>query len=628
MSRSSHRPRKIANQPATLVRLSIVVFGVAFVLYANTLGHEFVWDDRELIAENPTVSTLDAPTLKRIFTEEFFTTARSGSYYRPLVTLSFHIDHALFGGNPHGFHLVNVVWNAIVCVLVFLFVVLLFRNRSLALATALLFAVHPVHTENVAWIAGRTDLLATLWALVAMTLYVAGRRRHDLSGAVGFGLGSVAAFSLALLAKESVAVVPLILIVLELPPCGELLSPGPQRLPRWIHPTPYFAVLATYVAVRIQVLGTATTAFQDFAARSVHDVALWLAILGGYVVKLLLPIRLSGEWEVLPPQSFADPWVLAGLLSLAAIGTAVIRFRRKPEVVVAAAVFLFGLLPVLNIVPIGEFSAERLLYFPSIGFALALGTLFAPALAMGYRSLRTPGDPAPSMPRSLAGRLRVALVMMLLVFAARTVIRNADWRNDEVFFAATARSSPGVPRAHVNTGDVARRAGRIEEAIAAYKRALVVDPSYLPAVRNLGGMYLTTGRLDMAEPLITRAVEIAPDNPDAWAVFGMLRHRQGNLDEAARHFERALQLNPGQSVARYNLGIVRYRQGRYAAAKRHFTAVAGAGRPFPRAHYYLAAIASESGDTVIARDHARRFLATAPDDDPLRPQAQKIADGL
>jgi Tfp pilus assembly protein PilF len=601
------------------------VFVVAFFLYANTFGHDFVWDDRDLIAENPAVRTLDGETVHRIFTENFWRSSQlGGGYYRPLVSLSYHLHYQIFDGKPGGFHIVNAIWNAGVCALVLAFVYLLFGNIVFALVTALLFAVHPIHTENVAWIAGRTDLLSTLWAMASLVFYVLARKRRN----VWWLAAAVTAFAVSLLAKESSAFLPLVIVLFEWGPFGQLLAPSKRSV---LRPALYFAILGVYLLQRYTVIGLVGSTYDAYAPGALGALALPLSILAGYTLKLVFPLRLSGEYDAPVPDGWADVHVLAGLLILVAIVWSVVRYRRRPDVVLGAGVFLFGLAPVINIIPLGEVSAERFLYFPSLGFALVLGSLFSSALVVKYptwRQLAANGYIAiPKMKPSLAGNLTVLLAVVLIAFAARTVARNGDWKTEEILFAKTAAASPHSARAQLNVGNVARRYGRTEDAIAAYKRSLEIDPDYPNAMSNLAGIYAAQGRIDAALPLVERALEIAPDDVTLLNNLGSIYFERGRFTEAAQQFERVLSLDAQEMIAHFNLGLIRYRARDYDSARSHFERVAGAGAQLDLSYYYLALLEQASGNMATAKRHARTFLSVHKQNDTYRQRAQAIVSG-
>jgi tetratricopeptide (TPR) repeat protein len=572
---------------------AFIVFALSFVLYANTLGHEFVWDDRELILDNPAVRVLDGQTVQKIFLEDFWRMVQpGGGYYRPLVTLSYHVHYKIFNGSPSGFHLVNVVWNAIVCMLVFVFVRMLFRNNVFALITAVIFAVHPIHTENVAWISGRTDLLATLWSLVSLICYVLAKR----CGSFLYLAAGLFSFMLALMAKESSACLPLIIAVLEFGPFKSLLQrrddrkKGRARIPDKPSPAAlllYLAILIVYLLLRRDVIGTSTSTYPGYAPGALGTIGLPLSILAGYVFKLVFPFRLNGEYDAPVPDSFIDPHVLAGLAVLAILIFIFIRYRRRPDLTLGIAVFLLGLGPVSNLVPIGEISAERFLYLPSLGFALILGSLFASALSAKFPAVRQTsfGENNFRFNKSspLPGVLAVVLVAVVAAFAVRTVTRNMDWKTDEILFAKTAEAAPNSYRALLGVGMAHQRHGRTQQAIEAYKKALEIKPDYADALSNLAGIYAQQRNIDEAARLLERALQAAPGSLQLLNNLGSIYFERKQFTEAAKLFERVIAIDPQQYVAQFNLGLIRFEQRNYPAARRHFELVAGKHEMFNQA---------------------------------------------
>jgi tetratricopeptide (TPR) repeat protein len=635
--RQVHSGGTLARWLTTPSRAALVVFVVSIVLYTNTLGHDFAWDDYSLIVDNQAVRTLDAQTLRSIFGEDSWRVAgRGGGYYRPLVTLSYHIQYEVFNGNPSGFHWVNLLWNAVTCVLVFAFINLLFGSVVLGLITALLFAVHPIHTEAVAWISGRTDVLAALWSLVSLSLYVLARRRgnHLLL------LGSLVAFMLAMFAKESAACLPLLILLLEVGPFDALIAsrPGAPQRPgrfRWtrsiVVSALFLGALALYVMFRREVLGTTTSSYEAYAPGALGTVALPLSILAGYLHKVFLPLSLNAEYEAAVPTSFAEWPVIAGAVITALIAWSVWRFRHRPDVVLGIGIFLFGLAPVANVVPIGEVSAERFLYFPSLGIALILGSIFATALAAKYPSLQGLDQSKTGvrwrMSTSVAGNLIPLLAIVLVAAAGRTVARNGDWRDEQTLFAKTVTQESNNPRVHANLAQAAQRSGDLPGATRAYQRSLEINPDYPVALSNLAEIYARQGKYDDALALVQRAIRASPDDPKLVNNLGSLYYQTGEYAKAAQQFETALRLNPDELRAHFNLGLIHLQQGNAATARGHFEAAARGGPDFNIANYHLAVIDYTAGNKASAKQYAQQFLALYRADDDLRRRAEAIARG-
>ncbi len=614
----------------------LIVLLISFALYANTLGHDFVWDDNVLIVENPLIRELNSSAVQDIFAEDFWEIGGSGgSYYRPLVTLSYVTDYKLSDGRPTGFHLANVVWNSLTCAMVFVFVYILFGNITVGLASALLFAAHPVHTEAVAWISGRADIFAAFWSLLALSAYVVARRRRNHL----IMMGSLAAFLLAMFSKESAVCVPFLIALLEVNPLAAIV----KRRSTATEPTdrhgvanpvfsivPFFGVLAFYLFLRYQALGTMTSLHGAFAPGIVGRVTVPLSVFAGYVFKVLLPFKLSAEYDAPIPTSFADTHVLLGVISIAALAWVIWRYRRSPFFVYGIALFAIGIAPVLNIIPIGEVSAERFLYFPSLGPALVFGGILAAALMTQYPALparraHTAGIPQMSPP--LARFLVILCVMILVLFAGTAITRNTDWKDDATLFAKTAAQEPNNPRAYALLGTATLQRGDIDGATRAYKRALALDPNNPNTLSLLAGVYVQQGKYDDALPLLRQALSTLPDDPQLNNNLGSVYLETKQYAKAKQQFMKALSLNPHQLRTHFNLGLTHMELGEADAAREYFVRALQGGPQFNMANYYLAMIEITAGDSLQAKAYAGRFLESYRQSDSYRRTAEAVLRG-
>lgn len=600
-----------------------LVFVVSVLLYLNTIGHDFVWDDITLIVNDESIRTLDFDTLKSVVARGITDVEGRGvPYYRPLVTLSFHIDYALFQHHPSGFHATNILSNAVTCVFAFLFVYALFANVALALSTALLFALHPIHTEAVAWISGRSEILAALWAFVALTLYVLSRRRSNWF----FLYASLTALLFALLSKESAICIPFLILLLETKPFASFLSAHPAdetRLvsSRWIRVMLYFGVLGLYLLMRFAAVGTLTSPHEPHQAGVIGHTALPLAIFAGYVGKVLCPLTLNAEYDAGLPDSWLDPEVVTGLVAVLLIIWVAWRFRHRPLIVLGLAVFLLGLGPVLNVIPIGEVSAERFLYFPSFGATLLMGCLVTRALPQGQRVRKSTSRGGRQGSAAVVG---IVLLAILIAASLRTVVRNRDWRNEQVLFAKTAEQEPDRARVHANIANTARRQGDLGLAVDAYERALEIDPDYTPALVGLADLYVGGGRQEEAINLLERAVRLIPDHAGVSNNLGLLYYESQRYEEAIRLFEHALTVKPDDPKTHFNLGRSLLQRGSFASARSHLEQSAAGETGLVAADYYLAVLEQRAKNLSRAKAHARRFLSRCAADDPRRRHAEAI----
>jgi len=369
--------------------LVFLVVLAAVLPFLNSLSGDFVWDDRTLILQD---YKLQHPKyFSAYFLRDYFEHADEEikyGYYRPLVSLSLMADFSLWGARPFGFHLTNLILHAAVSVLVFLFLDRVFpRQRGVALVSALAFAVHPVHCESVAWISGRTDLIATGLMLASLlALASAPARRWGLALSLLF-------FLLALFAKESALVLPLL--------AGAYLA---VFEPQWARRRAgrllllYGLAAAVYLALRFAVAEVKTGAVAALTPGETVFSSFSTLLL--YFGKILFPVNLSAYITNPPASSLLDPRAVAGAVVLALVVFILVRSWKRGDrpLVYILAFALFSLLPLANIVRIsgpddmGFPAAERFLYAPSIA-------LIAAGVALVSYLLRAPrfrAAPAPA----------------------------------------------------------------------------------------------------------------------------------------------------------------------------------------------------------------------------------------
>ncbi|MBX3023462.1 tetratricopeptide repeat protein [bacterium] len=533
---SDHSPR-----PARRTRWDVIAIAVLALLpYLNAIGGDFVFDDVGVIRDNPVVQREPA---WRVFT----TVYEPGALYRPLTMLSY-VANARIDGGANAFHAVNVALHVLVAVAVYALAARLLGTRGAAWVAAALFAVHPIHTEAVTGIVGRAELLAALCSLLALLALaralaggVASRRWLALS---------VAAFAAGLLCKESVfTTIALVLVV------HWRLAPADGWRRRLAVVLPYALVGAAYLGLRLAVVGALglpappgaldnPLAHVDGATR----LRTALAILWDYLAMLIAPVHLSADYsfsQVPLVASWADPrvWVPVAILGGGAAAALASRTRR-PELLVALALFAIPLSLTANILfPIGTIKAERLLYLPSAGACLAAGWL----LLLPWRT----------RPRTAA----VLIAAVLGLFAARTWVRNQDWRDEGTLYAATVRIAPDSAKAHHNFAVARQRAGAYDEALAHYRQALRIYPDYADAAFGIGHIATLRGDDDAALRWYTATLSLDPDFTKAHLQLGLLYQRHRDFAAAESAFTAGLAKDPDNPLLLVNLAAARLSQG-------------------------------------------------------------------
>jgi Flp pilus assembly protein TadD len=481
--------------------------------------------------------------------------------YRPLTHLSYAIDHALYGDRARGYHATNVALHAGVVLLVHRLARAYRMSAGAALAAALLFAAHPVHCEAVDAIAGRSELLALLFSLVSILLFLRSLRAQGSPGAGrAMRLASAGAQVLACLAKESASVLPGVLAV-HLAAFAPPPRPGGvrARLRGFGALAPSLAALAATLALRSAVLGGFSPQHAPLAG---SDLATRLFTMGSV---FLVYLRLL----VFPDQLQVDAWyqalvgivrrptlgALLGWACLLALAASAARLavrqlrpgapgepaavRERRAAALCAFAILFGfLLPVSHVVDVGVLAGERLLFAPSLGFVLL-------AVLAGERALARVA--APDLRRALAA---AGLALLVPAGLARSALRAAEWRDPARLWLSLERVLPDDARAPSNLATVYLDRGDIPAAEAALARALALEPGSPFARGNLGLLRIAQDRLDEAEAIFSALAAAEPRDVLAWTSLARIEARRGRPDSARRHLERALALDPNFEPAR------------------------------------------------------------------------------
>ncbi len=434
-----------------LLRAAAVAATVA-ALYGATLGHELVWDDRLTAAAATNARRALAPT---------------GAFHRPLVMLSFALDHALWGGAAWGFHLTNLVLHAAVSWTVGALAVALGTGGGAALAASLLFAAHPVQTEAVTYVSGRTDVLCALFVLLALLAWRRARQAAD-----GWAVAAAAAFAAALLSKEAAVLVPLVLLV-----------PGAHPAPDPPRPVLPLAVAGLWIA-----WFAASTPLAPSTSGLAARLPAMAGMLLDYARLLLWPSDLHLERFVAVP-GWSVPAALAAWLGVGVIAAALAALAwRAPGGAVLLALAATAYAPVSGLIPVYRavadrvlFAAEHFLYLPLAGLMPLL------AGAWAVRAALVPGR------RARAGG-PVLVAALLAAWGWVVVDRNRDWRDEKTLFRHTVAFDPPTARVWYNLGNLELAAGEAAEAERLYRAALARAPTDAVVHWNLGIALQRQGR--------------------------------------------------------------------------------------------------------------------------------------
>ena len=582
--------------------IALVAFA-AVAPYAGTLGHGFAFDDVSEVVRNADIQSLS--NLPRLFAGGAWDGAGEGNpIYRPLTSATYALNHALGGLEPAGFHLVNLLLHAGVSLLVLALALRLGLPLAGAAFAAALFAVHPIHVEVVANVAGRKDLLASGFALLALLAHDAALRKGRLYAAL-----PALALAAALFSKESGVAALAFIAAWDLLVARAEWSRHKARAAALY--ASYLAVFALYLWARHAAVGSigVPSAEIPFVENPLAHALLSerlltaVAVLGRGLLLLLAPVSLSPDysWDAIPLiHSALSPAFLASATALAALtALAVASARRQPAVAFAGALWGAALLPASNLLlPVGTIFGERLLYLPSVGFCLALGAGVA------------------ALPFARFYAVASAAACSLVVFlGAQSASHAAVWSDDVSLFAHAVAAQPRSAKAHQLYGEALMEVDRFDEGARELTEAVgaMAGAPEVPAglTIELGVARERQGRAGDAEQLYGDVLRDHPGQPDALWRVGVLRWAAGRRDEAEQLWLSASAAAPADARILSDLGIAAVSRGDVAAAEALWERATRVDPRIAGPWLSLGNLAERRGDLPRARADWHRFLSNA-----------------
>lgn len=571
---------------------------VTFAAFIPVLRAGFVsWDDDKNFTDNPMYRGLGAHQLHWMWT-----TFHMG-HYVPLTWMTLGLDYDLWGMNPAGYHLSNLLLHTASAIMVYFLARRLLdeytvnpagasaasrtSNLTAFLAAsfaALFFAVHPLRVESVAWVTERRDVLSGLFYFSSMLAYLRSRDGHR---GVAWYVASLGLFAAALLAKATAMTLPGVLLLLESYPLHRLggttswTGGAARQVYRRLAP---FAILAAAAAALsiVALHPPSQLGFTQKVAVSAYGLLF-------YAWKTLVPTSLSPLYEMPQHVNPLELRYVAGYVF--ALGLAAVAWRARrhwPAVTAAVLAFVLITLPMLGIVQNGpQIVADRYTYFaaPALAAIVAAGLVLAARVALGgiasaigavailaLSALTWTQSGVWHDSKTLWSRV---LDVDSTSSIAHSAMANVDYRENRVDdgLAHSQRAielAPDFPEGYNALGVGLSREGRTAEAIAAYRRALALKPVFDEAETNLGTALSEQGDAAGAISHFQRALDINPASSNAHLDWGNALVRVGRTEEAIEQYGAALRLRPENADAHHNWGVALARQGRYAEAIEHF----------------------------------------------------------
>ncbi len=528
---------------------------VTFLAYAQTLQYDFVYDDWYLIYNNGLIRTW--ASLPHFFTHHLWSHLRSdapGAYYRPLYLVWFTFIHTLFALKPWGWHLSTVLAHAVATGMVFATARRITGSAWTAYVAALVFGLHPVHVESVAWI-GASDTLLTIFLLASLLAWLRPEPKRQLLAFLWFAV--------AMLIKEGAVVFPVFLLLMEAfaRPDGAS-APAPLR-PRLqnalLRSLPFFLIAGLYMTARQYVLqglaiaGGETSLGTALLTRPSIDLF--------WVRHLLWPIPQAEFYELAPVTGPGwSSFFLPLLITLAAAATLLVwasRNRTARFAILWMALFLAPTLS-LSFFHVGDQLHDRYLYLPSVGFAILV--------ALALERLR------PLQPQWKGQPVAALAVLAVLcgLMAWGTTSQSRYWKDNLTLFQRAVEVSPNDKYSLVYLAGEYGVQGRDQDAIPLYLKTLGLDPNVWMANYNLALTYDRQNQWEKAEPYYRQAIALRPGQTDQYVYLALSLMKRGRYDDAAGLIRQALERRPDAIGYHYALGLVLERKGKMAEAQQEF----------------------------------------------------------
>ena len=571
--------------------LIVIPIILSVVIYWQTLRFDFVtYDDYELVYENSSYLSQLSNIVTSFKTHVFTTHRTESAYYRPLLLVSYIADYQMWGLNPTGYHRTNLLFHALTVMFLFLLVERLTREKIVALVCSALFAVHPIQTEAVSWVAGRNDVLLGFFIVLMMYAYV--RYRENPATHQRYFWMTAIAFACALSTKESAAFYLLLLPLYDL--CYRPFIPGGIFDRRFLRDFSLIVfILLLYLGVRSIIFGEIIGAERLYGGGT----NLWdrvqqiPGLLTAHCLLLVLPLRLSVVHPLEQLPWIHSPWSWLGIAATVALGILLWWSWKNDKILFFGVAWLaVGLIPTLNLFPVAVQILEHRLYVPMMGFAFAVNR--GAYLLAGVQSGAIRKERVFIM---LAG---IVIVLCLVLSYARVPV----WKNSETLWNDAIEKAPTYSRSYFNlagwyferreytkTTELLEKfitlvpddylahsklrqsyylAGRYSDAVRICRKMIALSPTNFNRYTEAAELYMQLQQPDSAIAIYTSGIERNPGSHQLCDLLGRVYVRVNREGEAERWFRRAIEINPQFPQARFDLGVL------YASKERNADALA------------------------------------------------------
>lgn len=538
--------RKLSNR----VLLGIILL-ITLICLFPTLQNDWVnWDDDSYVLRNPLVHSLSFESISNIFL-----TSNSVGHYHPITLISLAIDYHFWGTNAFGFHLTSFFFHLINTYLVFILIKKIKAPLFVAFLGSLLFGMHPMHVESVAWISGRKDVLYTFFFLLSIITYLRYLHQNERKKVLWYSL-AIFFFICSILTKSLGFVLPLILLLFD------YLNKREFNRILIIDKIPFaiIGVFGAWLAVFGQQESDTMLGMSEFPIQKTLFIGSENAFI--YAVKSLVPIRLS----IFHPFQFSQDFQLSLLTYLSAIPAIAVlfilyrSFKRSRALFFGLSFYLITIGPVLQIFPNGKaIMSERYTYIPYIGIFYLI------ALGLHYLLKKT---------RENSPKINVGITVLSLLWfvflGAQTYTQSKVWQNSETLWTQPIERYPDNYWAYLGRGTYWVDNNNLDGALKDLDKSIALSPSS-EAHYERGRLYEKLGNLTQAAEDYANSIQLNPNYAKPYLNQGILFARGGDMEKATTNFNKAIELDDNYALAHFNLGMAYKQKGENKSALNAFT---------------------------------------------------------
>ncbi len=534
-----------------LIFLMLIITTVTF--YPSLCNGFTNWDDNEYVSDNLLIKALSPDNVNDIFN---FTDSRHKNYtvkslYVPLPLLTYGLEYYFFHLNPVAYHVTNLIFHLLNSLLVFWLIYLISGKDLIAFFTALLFAIHPLHVESVAWISERKDLMYSMFYLLSIICYlyyIRGRKHH-------FYL-SLLFFFLSLLSKPMAITMPFLLFLFDYVEKRRFND----RL--FLEKTPFFGLFCLFFVIYVSIMTATEMTGTKTSSNLLYNMCIASYGLLFYIVKMFFPLSLSCLYPYpdRPDNYLPLPFIIAPFIVITA-GIYIFRLRKYKKIFFAILFFFITILPVSQLIPVPPgIVADRYTYIPLTGFFYMISDFLYFLYMDRFKD---------SIFKKFTLTVLTGIIIILLSFSSYE--RCKVWKDSITLWSDVITKYPSVMEAYLNRGMAYSDSGDYNQAMSDFACAITLRSDCADAYNNRGAVYKKVGAYDKAIEDFRHALRLKPDDAEIYYNLGLCYRQLGSYDKALQSFSRAIDINPLDEKSLNSRGNIYAQHGEFDRAIEDYT---------------------------------------------------------